>query len=405
MLKWYIITYNFNFMANKLDKSNNVHFIQAQVSSYADSRCDLAPQFIKEKYDYEIQNGILQSQATDDSVMAGIGYNLLYQYILKYKGDFPNDKIVTVGGDSSIIASTIPAINESYMTLQGQEVVSKLKVLIIDAEPNLHNESTFNNACLNRMSMGSVMGIMEHPLAKFKLLLDTNQIIYMGLRDIDDTEEEILSNMGIIYFDMKKINVLGINNVIKTVKEYIGSDPLHLSVSMKGFDPQIAPSVTTKYKNGLSYEDMIKITKGLSPSVVSLDVVEFDAAVGTEREKRLTGELCRQIISNSVGIKEKSLNIFNEDSEFLIFRPMSQEAPTDYGWYILKEMDIETKLEILKNLKSDQIISLDIDGTDYLITKTTMNEQNERSCFTSQCVQDMALFPEEKQSMVFELIS
>lgn len=396
-------------MANN-DKSINkkkqrIHYIQAPVSSYADSRCDLAPSFIKEKYDYEIQNGILQSQATDDSVMVGIGYDLLYKYILKYKSDYPTDKIATIGGDSSILASTIPAMNESYMETQGQEVVSKLKVLIIDAEPNLHNKMTFNNSCLNRMSMGSVMGIMENPLAKFKLLLDTNQIIYLGLRNLDDTEEEILNNMGIIYFDMEKINVLGIDSVIKTIQKYIEDDPLHLSVSMKGFDPSIAPSTTTKHEGGLSYEEMIKITTEFSPSIVSLDIVEFDAGVGTEREKRLTGELCRQIMVNSFGLKEKKLNIFNEDSEFLIYRPMAQQAPTDYGWYILKEMDMETKHELLKNLKSDQIISLDIDGVDYLITKTTLNEQHERSCFTSQCVQDMALFPEEKQSMVFELIS
>lgn len=384
---------------------NSIHFIQAPVSSYADSGCDLAPKLIKEKFDYQIQNKSFEYGMMDDKIVHGIGYNLLYKYILKYRADFPNDKIVTIGGDSSIIASTIPAINESYMKVQGQEAVSDLKILIIDAEPNLHNQATFNNACLNRMSMGSVMGIMETPIANFKLLMDTNQIIYLGLRNLDDTEEEILNDMGIIYFSMDKINVLGIDNVINTIKNYIGSDPLHLSVSMKGFDPKIAPSVTTKHEGGIVYEDMIKITKGISQSIVSLDIVEFDANVGSEREKRLTGELCRQIIVSSLNLKEKSLNIFNENSEFLIYRPLSQEAFTDVGWYILKGIDINTAHELLNNIQSEQIISLDIDGIDYLVTKTTVCEQQEKSCFMAECIKDITLYPNEKQLMIFELIN
>jgi hypothetical protein len=120
----------------------------------------------------------------------------------------------------------------------------------------------------------------------------------------------------------------------------------------------------------------------------------------------MTSEVCRIFIKNIFNIKEKKINIFTEDSRFLIYRPESiEDEDGDIGWYILRFLETEQKEKLLEQLIDDSIMHLDIEDVGGVyITATTMNEQNEKSYYTSS-IMDCCLFPQEKFLMAFELLS
>ena len=142
---------------------------------------------------------------------------------------------------------------------------------------------------------------------------------------------------------------------------------------------------------------------------------------------------------SKINLKESSLNIFNDYSKFLIYKPIYNSTDNsinlednstdnsinlednsvntdiddieeDHGWFILRGMDLKTRNEILEII-GDNIILMtipDIDDNkdmDVMVTATTIAEQNEISFYATSDPNDCALFPEEKASMMFELLN
>src|SRR5205807_2634565 len=103
----------------------------------------------------------------------------------------------------------------------------------------------------------------------------------------------------------------------------------------------------------------------------------------------------------------KTINVFNEESKFLIWRPVKFD---DYkGWLILRCMTLEQRESIIKEIGDDKIIPVPVekDGCVYdaLVTVTTMKAQQEKSYYQSNSLQDCCLLPGEKIDMMFELLN
>jgi len=60
---------------------------------------------------------------------------------------------------------------------------------------------------------------------------------------------------------------------------------------------------------------------------------------------------------------------------------------------------------LMSLIPDNSMITFDIDGEDYLISKTSISEQNDKSYYTAKDVSEMCLFPNEKVNMVFELLN
>lgn len=363
-------------------------YIKVESKNYPDCGTAKAPKYIKEEYDFEIKESILQSNS---------GFDLLYKYMIE-KVDM-DDKIVTIGGDHLVSVPTTLAQRKKYG--------SNLHLIILDSCPDLHNMLTFNNSCKNRMMTSYLLDNESGIMNNVDTLMTPDKIIYIGLRDIDDTEMEILNGYGIMYFTIEKIRKIGLNCVMDVIKDIVAGSPIHMSVDMKVFDPSIAPSVTTQYDDGLTFDDIDIISNKLKDvNIVSIDITELDAEVGTEKEKGLTGYTAKKFLSSVMKIKEKRLNIYDENADFLVYRQMDQENnDNDIGWYILRNINIDVMNDILKNIAKDKIIQIEVDGEDCLVARTNIEYQQERSYYTTTNVTDVVLFPQEKEHMIFELIN
>ena len=109
----------------------------------------------------------------------------------------------------------------------------------------------------------------------------------------------------------------------------------------------------------------------------------------------------------------KSFNVFNENSRFLIFKPID-EIEEDIGWYILRGVDIELRNEIMEKINNGQIMTVkindeegdgNIDEKEIFITTSTIYDQNEYSYYSSEDFLDKRLYPDEKIDMMFELLN
>jgi hypothetical protein len=124
-----------------------------------------------------------------------------------------------------------------------------------------------------------------------------------------------------------------------------------------------------------------------------------------------------KIYGNLLKLKEYSLNIFTENSRFLIYKPMeeiyeSEENGYHYGWYLLRNIPSVMKQELLETLDQDSIIILDIPTDDdpneeieIMVSTSSINDQNEKCYYLATSYKDCCLYPDEKLDMMFELIN
>jgi len=374
---------------------SNLHFISVPChQSTRQQGFQFAPEEIKEKYDQHFTTDDFNGTTiNENNIKICDGYNKLYDYITNCQN---KDIIISIGGDNSISSATVSAMNNKY---------DNLKVLWIDCYADLENFNTTDD--LPNMAMASLMHLCEPTfVTKQKNILKPSQIIYFGISENCDDVEKI-NIYDIPFFTVNKINTLGINHLIEPIKSIIGNNPLHVVIDTKVIDKEYAPSTirNDNYK-GLNPIDITKLLIELKMNIVAMDITEFNPTINMNKyDAKITKETLRNILIKTFNIKEKSLNVFTEDTKFLIYRPFEQENPyVDYGWYILRGLSVRDKLKYISLIK-DNISTITIENEEYLLAKTTINEQNDKSYFGTNDINDMVLFPDEKMDMLFELIN
>ena len=99
---------------------------------------------------------------------------------------------------------------------------------------------------------------------------------YCGIRDIDTWEAEVIAD--------KKIRVLDVQETVDFIKNL--DAPIHISFDVDALDPELVCSTGTKVPNGLDTADVKAIigTALMTDKLVSLDVVEFNTALGNPQK-------------------------------------------------------------------------------------------------------------------------
>lgn len=392
----------------------NIHFIKAPChQSLRQQGYQNAPDYILSNYDHEIN--IEEFDGTKIDFGSGhysicSGYNTLHNHISSYVQDNPNKIPITIGGDNSISFGTVSGVNEKY--INPKDGTSNMYVLYLDSSPDILTMSTcqdLENADINDMVVSTLMGLTEVDFIDKPKIIDHRKIIYFGLDHTSDLTT--VNNHRIMNLTNKKIKSTNLESIVKMIKNLIKENPVYVVLDVKVLDKSIMPSVSKPNENGLSIETVEKFLFGLKDNICGMDIVEFNPTIGSTKDVNLSKETIKFLLRRLFDIKEGTINIFSEDSQFLIYRPFDQEDPeTDIGWYILRGMDMKTKESLSKLIEDNQITSIDLENEDgeeetYLVTKTTMNEQYNKSYFTAENINDTVLYPQEKSLMVFELIN
>jgi len=148
-----------------------------------------------------------------------------------------DEKPVVLGGDHSI---TYPCFKSFQKRFQNAGLI------ILDAHPD----------CEEATDLASHEDFLRKLINDN--LLGSEKCILIGLRSISKNEKEFLESRGILYFDMQKIDEIGLPDVCFTAMEQARKwDACYLSIDIDVVDPAFAPAVHYPEPCGLSGREIL----------------------------------------------------------------------------------------------------------------------------------------------------
>ncbi|CUT99410.1 arginase 2 mitochondrial [Echinococcus multilocularis] len=139
-----------------------------------------------------------------------------------------------------------------------------------------------------------------------RLLIGANQLLYIGLRDVDVPELELIKEFNIPHFNMYDVEKLGIESgteiTLKIIMRFCPNCQIHLSFDIDGLDSKCAPSTGTPVPGGLSLEEgkYICRTLGQTGRLKSMVIAEVNTSLGSSEDAKTTVNLALEIIKSAL---------------------------------------------------------------------------------------------------------
>jgi arginase len=208
------------------------------------------------------------------------------------EGTFP----LVLGGDHSVAIGTFAGLTAHY---------SNLGVIWFDAHADLNTEERSLSGNMHGMSVAASLGHTAYNLSHIAgagAFIDPSNLVYIGLRDLDEYEKEQIKGLGIQAFTMHDIDRMGIQQVIEQAIAIAGegTDGIHVSFDMDCLDPREAPGVGTPVPGGLNYREAHYALELLASTnqVTSMELVEVNPLFDHNRH---TARLGVELIASLLG--------------------------------------------------------------------------------------------------------
>ncbi len=188
----------------------------------------------------------------------------------------------TVGGDHAMALGSISAVAKA------KNAFGRIGVIWVDAHPDFNTPETSPSQALHGMPLAALTGRGDADyvaLVGDRPAVDPRKIVYIGIRDIDEGEQEFIDSLGINAFTMEDVDRLGIEAVMEKAKAIVSTDTdaCVLSIDVDGFDPAYAPATGTPVPHGLQPDSTLPALKKLVADV------DFDLIEVTEFNPTLPG--------------------------------------------------------------------------------------------------------------------
>lgn len=212
-----------------------------------------------------------------------------------------NQFCLTLGGDHSLAMGSVSAMAQGW---------DDLKVLWVDAHADINTPAISPSGNLHGMPLAFLLGLVDtSTVAGFEWLkpcLKPENIVFVGLRDVDPLEKRVLRELKIRAFSMTEVDKFGIGEVMARALDHLTpfrDCPVHCSFDIDSIDPATAPSTGTRVRGGLTYREGNYIVEELAASgcLVSMDMVEVNTAIGDVRDVVQTATVASEIITSALG--------------------------------------------------------------------------------------------------------
>ena len=185
---------------------------------------------------------------------------------------------VVMGGDHSIAIGTIAGLAAHY-----RKSGKRMGVVWVDAHADFNTPESTPSGNIHGMPLAVSVGMGARELtllhgAAPKVLPE--DVVLIGIRDVDVLEKQNLRDMKIRAFTMTDIDRIGmaavIDNAISRLREQV--DVVHVSFDVDSLDPEFAPGVGTPVAGGLQYRELHLLMETLAESrlIGSFEVVEVN---------------------------------------------------------------------------------------------------------------------------------
>ncbi len=269
-----------------------------------------------DRAEYQIDSGVLKRPLAVSYNTQNLYLSVLRALPLKEKDNVvkPPPKVINLGGDHSIAMGSIAGMTRQY---------PDLAVIWIDAHADINTPKSTVTGNLHGCPVSFLLqlpdckGIRGFEWLESEALkvgtpsnsfLTPDRIGYLGLRDVEPQEQEIMQKLNIAAAYMNDIARCpdGIIGCLKKILQRIdpeGKRPLFVSFDIDGIDPRWAPSTGTPVERGISLDEALLVCRKIRRTgrLVGMDLVEVNPELGSPDDQRLTLSTALKVITTLFG--------------------------------------------------------------------------------------------------------
>jgi arginase len=204
---------------------------------------------------------------------------------------------LVLGGDHSVALGTLGGLARAK---------GPGGVLWLDAHGDLNRPETSPTGNVHGMPLAAALGLAGPGFESdaFRLpALDPTRVALLGVRELDEGERRLLSELDARVYTMSDVDRLGVEPVLREALEHVAGDAfVHVSLDMDVLDPEVAPGVGTPVRGGLSYREAHLALELVAEAglVGSFEVVEVNPILDRENE---TAELAVELVASALGAR------------------------------------------------------------------------------------------------------
>ncbi len=209
---------------------------------------------------------------------------------------------LVLGGDHSIAAGTVSGVAEFYRRSK-----QRIGLLWIDAHSDINTPDSSPSGNVHGMPLGAIMGLFAGPLTDmygFCPKVKPDNVVLVGIRDVDNVERENIRKAGVHAFTMRDIDERGMRAVMEEALRLAGRNTVgyHVSLDMDWIDPEDAPGVGTPVWGGATYREGHLAMEIIADHgrMTSFEIVEVNPVLD---ERNQTAELAVELALSAFGKK------------------------------------------------------------------------------------------------------
>jgi arginase len=207
---------------------------------------------------------------------------------------------VVLGGDHSVAVGTVSGVSHFFHQRE-----QKVGLIWLDAHADINTPESSPSGNVHGMPLACIVG--EGPaeltdLFAYKPKVAPENVVIVGLRDVDQTEKPHVRQYGVHAFTMRDIDERGMRAVMEEAIRLAsaGAAGFHLSLDMDFVDPKDAPGVGTPVRGGVTYREAHLAMEMICDSrrMLSMEVVEVNPVID---EVNRTADLAVELVMSGLG--------------------------------------------------------------------------------------------------------
>lgn len=185
---------------------------------------------------------------------------------------------LVIGGDHSIAMGTVAGVAAHF-----RQQDADVGLIWFDAHGDMNLPETSPSGNIHGMPLAHLLGHGDADLANIlgqRSAVKSENVVLLGIRDIDDHERQIIRDSGIKVFTMSDIDELGMTEVSRQTLEIVTANTagFHISFDVDGCDPSVIPGSGTLVPGGVSFREAHQLLENCAKTgrMTSMEVVELN---------------------------------------------------------------------------------------------------------------------------------
>lgn len=245
------------------------HSIDYLTENYNDFNITVVPEILKAEENLpNLKN--LNSVIATCTEIADYSFNKILR-----QGNIP----VFIGGDHAAAMGTVAASSTYY---------DNCGLIWIDAHPDINTDDTTASGNIHGMPVAALLGEGEPSLTKIfteKIKIKPENVVHIGLRDIDPPEQITLDKLNMKYYTYKDVMEKGLDQCLDESIAYLSHlDHVHVSFDIDSVDPALLPGVSVPVESGFTIPEIYHVFERFLKElpVGAIDIVEYNSVYDKE---------------------------------------------------------------------------------------------------------------------------